>query len=161
MEKYTWKSGAQFPVAAQVAAQTIRDLQRTLGKESITARELLDASRSADAPLHSCFEWDDSVAAEKFRIEQARHIIGGIEVTIIKDDKPSTTTRLFVNVQPVTPKHKGEFVAIDAAISNPTYRQQILRNALLELRSFQNKYRSYEELTGVSKAIDAFADSLK
>ena len=160
MENISWKAGTQFPIEAKVAADTIRDLQIKLGKNSITAKDLLDASRDVNAPLHSCFEWDDSVAAELYRTEQARRIIAGLEITIIKDNNAPIKTRYFLNVQPVTPKKQGEFVAFDVAFNNDDYHKQILHNALNELRAFQRKYRTYRELSIVFDAIDAVAIEL-
>lgn len=159
METYSWKAGVMFPVKAEVAADTIKNLQASLGKQTITAKELLDASRDENAPLHSCFEWDDSVAAEKFRQEQARKIIIGIEVT--KSETIPTTTRLFVNVVPTAAKKQGEFATIFQAMVVDDWREQVLMDALKELRSFQRKYSVYKELADVCAAIDAFADKLK
>ena len=161
MEKtYSWKAGAQFPVKASVAADTIKSLQKTLGKDNVTAVELLDASRDENAPLHSCFEWNDDIAAEQFRICQARHLITSIEVTIITNDTP-VQTRGFVNVNTVAPKKQGEYVSVEVAFSKDDYRRQVLCNVLSELRAFQRKYAVYQELSGVFKAIDTFADALK
>lgn len=158
METYSWKAGVQFPVKAEVAADTIKQLQASLGKQTVTAKELLDASRDENAPLHNCFEWNDTIAAEKYRQYQARKIIISIEVT--KSDAP-ITTRFFVNVVETAPKKQGEFATIWTAMENSDWKQQVLQNALRELRNFQKKYSIYTELAGVWSAIDDFADKLK
>lgn len=162
-EKFSWKAGTQFPVDAEVAANTIRNLQRTLGKDTITAKELLDESRAVDAPLHSCFEWDDTVAAEKYRLEQSRKLIGSIEITYVKNDTPEhlARTRYFFNTVKNAPQKQGAFATIDVVLKNPDYRKQVLSNALIELRNFQRKYNNIQELSGVNKAIDAFADAIQ
>ena len=159
LKQFSWASGAQFPVSAELAANTIENLQHKLGKDSVTANELLDASRNADAPLHCCFEWDDSIAAENFRVSQARSIINSIKVTIIKDNTPKSTVRYFLNVKPVAPKVHGEFVNVDTVFANPDYRCQVLKNALAELQNFQRKYSNYKELSGVFDAINVFANN--
>jgi hypothetical protein len=41
-------------------------------KGRITAHAVLDAARPESSPIHDCFDWDDSEAAEKWRLEQAR-----------------------------------------------------------------------------------------
>lgn len=163
-EKFVWKAGAQFPVDAKTAVDTIHDIQQSLGKDTITAKELLDASRNDDAPLHSCFEWDDTIAAEKYRVEQARHIINSIEIRFVDADNPAhlKQTRYLVNTTCVTPKaQQGQFATINVAFTNNNYRVAVLKNALCELRAFQNKYSSYQELSGVIKAIDDFGDTFK
>lgn len=159
-ETYSWKAGVQFPVEAKVAADTIRDLQKSLGKDTVTAKELLDASRDENAPLHSCFEWNDNVAAELYRTSQARKIINSVEVTIVKKDDVYTTTRLFLNVSD-KPKAQGKYAVYNIALTNNAYRENVLRDALLELQAFQRRYSEYQELAAVFEAINAFADRLK
>ena len=161
MENAKWKAGAQFNVKAQVAADTIRRLQRSLGTETVTAKDLLDASRDDNAPLHSCFEWDDSIAAEQYRLWQARHLINSLEIEVTVENKTPITTRLFVNVKPIGTREPGSFTQINAILKNPNLREIALNNALIELRSFQRKYAAYEELTGVFNAIDSFGDTIK
>lgn len=157
---YEWKLPNLYPVSAQVAGETIEGLKTALGKENIEPKELLDASRPADAPLHNCFEWDDAVAAEKYRLKTAGDIIRNISVEIISVGKEPETARAFVNVSN-SPRAKGTFVSIKSAMENEEYRQNILHNALVELRAFQRRYCVYRELANVSSAIDDFAEKLK
>lgn len=162
-KEFVWKAGTQFPVDAKVAVDTICGLQKSLGKETITAKELLDASRDETAPLHLCFEWNNTVAAEQYRTYQARHIINSIEIRIIKGDTPSqfARTRYFLNVVANKPKNQGQFATIDVAFANDDYRNAVLKEAYRELNSFQLKYNRYQELSDVFKAIDSFGDALK
>ena len=155
-KEFVWK-------VAQVAVDTIAGLRKQLGKDTITASELLDASRDENAPLHSCFEWDDTVAAEQYRTYQARHIINSVEIRIIKGDtrEQLVRTRYFVNTVTSAPKVKGQYATIDVAFSNSNYRDAVLQAAYRELKAFQNKYNCYQELSDVFKAIDAFGDTLK
>lgn len=162
-KEFVWKAGSQFPVSAQVAADTIVGLQKQLGKDAISAKELLDSSRDENAPLHSCFEWDDTVAAEQYRTYQARKIIGSIEIRIIQGDTPPhlARTRYFMNVVPNAPKVQGQFATVDVAFNNDDYRAVVLKEAYRELKSFQLKYNNYQELSDVFKAIDAFGSTLE
>ncbi len=152
---YGWK----YPQAvdAQVAGEEFERIESKFG--TLTAENVLDESRDINAVLHPCFEWNDNIAAEKFRVEQARHMIGNITVIVempaFEDNvQRQIVTRAYVDV---SEKPKGKYVQIKTALSQENYRQRILRNALAELRMFQNKYQIYAELTGVCKAIDNFA----
>jgi len=49
----------------------------------LTARDVLEEARDPGHPLHARFEWDDSIAAERYRLEQARQLIREIKVTFI------------------------------------------------------------------------------
>ena len=125
---------------------------------TITPKIVLDDSREETAPLHKCFEWDDGIAAEKYREVQAGHIIRSI-VVVIKNDvnvKESQTIRAMVNVAPSN-QRQGAFMSTVVAMENPSTRKQILATALSELRAFQKKYAGFAELAKVFNAIDNFA----
>lgn len=149
---YHWRVD-NMPVDAQTAGEYIESLEREKGK--ISAQELLDMSRSPHATLHECFEWDDNIAADKYRLGQARYIIGNLVVTVSKSDQaPAETVRAFISVEPL--KHKGSFVSVEIGMSNPEYAAQILQNAKNELAAFRKKYAALNELADVFNAIDKF-----
>lgn len=158
---YKWKY--QMPVDAQTAGE---ELERISGKYGgvLLPENIVDESRDANAVLHNCFEWDNNIAAEKYRVEQARYIIRNIvcivEKPAIEDGQTKTVevVRAFVDV---SEKPKGVFIPIKTALNQENYREKILRDALAELRMFQKKYRIYAELAGICKAIDNFAATLK
>lgn len=156
MAVYEWKTPYLYSVSAQVAGETIEALKTALGKENIEPEDLLEASKPEEAPLHTCFEWDDSKAAEKYRLEQATNMIRSVVVKISVEDGEPVITRAFVNVSE-KPRAKGTFVSIQTALEKENYRQNILRNALFELQTFQRKYATYAELAEVFSAIDKFA----
>ena len=148
----------KYPVDAQIAGETIEALKSELGKDYIEAEDLLNASRAENAPLHSCFEWDDTIAAEKYRLNQAGDIIRNITVKIVDASEKPQVVRALVNVSPQN--EKGKYVSIQTAMVKGEYRDQVLKNALIELQNFKRKYQSYSELATVFTAIDEFADTL-
>lgn len=154
---YGWK--INYPVPAQVAGEHLENLKQQNGG-IITPQIVLDDSRDEQAVLHSCFTWDDSVAAENYRLYQARKIISSLTVTVEKinaPEEPKMVTAL-VNISPL--RTKGKYVSVEVAMNDVAYREQVLQNALSELRAFQNKYSTYKELAGVCKAIDDFAETI-
>lgn len=61
---------------------------------SITPQQVVDFARDENTALHSKFEWDDTVAAENYRRDQARTILQSI---VIADGKE--TPRVYLNVE--------------------------------------------------------------
>jgi len=53
----------------------------------LTPDAIVDDAKSHDSPLHEHFEWDDSVAAGKFRIDQARGLIRWVSQKITTEGK--------------------------------------------------------------------------
>lgn len=66
----------------------IRDRLHVLaldGGGRLTPDAVVADAADPNSPLHDAFEWDDSKAAQAYRIEQARVLIRSVEVTIRTD----------------------------------------------------------------------------
>ena len=66
----------------------IKELHRLEKKNGghLLPEKVIEAARAENSPLHDEFEWDDSIAAHKHRIEQAEHLIRRYRITY-KDTK--------------------------------------------------------------------------
>ena len=142
---YQWKLPGIIPVDAQTAGEELDRIYSTAGE--LTPAKVVDASRPATAPLHPCFEWDDAVAAEKWRENQAGAIIRNIAVTVEADNVP-VDVRAFVSVD-------REYQPIQLVMNNEDKLNSLLLAAIGELRAFENKYRVLNELRPVIEAIQA------
>lgn len=143
-KKYAWTAGSVHKVSADVAASVTNDLE---SKGMLTAKNLVDASRPIDAPLHPEFEWDDSIAAEKYRETQARTIINSLRV-VVEEKEPE---RVFCNISRSDPT----YMTIEKALSSADTRQTLLNQAFRELESFRYKYRQLQEMASVIEVIDS------
>jgi hypothetical protein len=87
--RYEWRGKDGHGVSAEVAG---KELERIADRDgAIQPQVVVDESRPEDAPLHPAFEWDDEVAAERYRIHQARKLIKDVHVIKASpggDDKP-------------------------------------------------------------------------
>lgn len=154
-KSYSWKNGFSKPVDANIVGGVIEEIQKRDG--CVTKSSFLDASRPLEAPTHTLFEWDDSIAGERWREYQSMQVINSIEVTIVRPDAPEekSAMRAFVVVDKAKdPTKKARLVSVDVALGNEDMRSQVLENALMELKSFKRKYEMLSELSKVFKAID-------
>jgi len=142
---YKLKSGARLPVSPQVAGDECERLESSGG---LTPRRLVDASRPEDAPLHKCFEWNDGVAAERWREAQASYIIRSVEVSIEEHMEP---TRAFVATISDSAR---EYKSIGYVMRRSDSREALLDAAKRELLAFRRKYKNLYELAEVMDAID-------
>jgi len=141
---YEWKTN-WFKTDANVAGKVFDELDKSVG---LTAKTVVNASRAKDAPLHNEFEWDDAVAGEKYREQQARVMISNLVVRI--DESPdSVPTRAYVTVE----KDSAQYEDITVVLSNEDKTEKLLRNAMKELSWFERKYSELEALAGVFSEI--------
>ena len=142
-------------VDANEAGKVCEELESSVG---LTKETLLDASRAEDAPLHKAFEWDDSVAGEKYRLMQSGKIIRNLRIVSTSPKKATTEpVRAFVTTQKSN-KELHKYESVMSVVRDDTKRDALLNIALKDLQNFKRKYSVLSELRGVMDAIDEVTD---
>lgn len=146
--QHEWRIGARAGVVdPEVAASVLNRLNKKHG--AVTPDAVVKEASKKSSPIHDWFEWDDTEAAKKYRLEQARELIRSVHVTIVGNDE-GHTVRAFV--------HMGRDVGyedIHTVLSVRDKREEMLARALRELEAFRRKYADLEELASVFAAIEA------
>lgn len=140
---YEWKPGSRYKVDANTAGAVCEQLEAA---GNLSAKSLLDVSRPIDAPLHSEFEWDDSVAAEKYREDQARCIIRHLVVRM--DESTDEPVRSFFKIEQT---ERESYTSVETIMTRKDLRTELLKQAVNELEAFQRKYNTLSELFGIFK----------
>ena len=146
---YKWKTGSQHKVSASVAGA---EMDRLKEEGRLTASDLVEENRPDDAPLHSEFEWDDSVAAEKFREDQARAMIRHLTVQIEANNTEYEVRQYFI-----VESASKNYEPIQLILQDEDKTAMLLEQAKRELQAFKAKYAGLKELAAVIKAIDSVA----
>ena len=149
---YKWKPATCIKTPASIAGAVFEELAETVG---LTPKNLVDASREESAPLHKEFEWDDSIAAEKYRENQAGHMIRSItiETQSAEPDSKSIEIRAFF------PVGAEEYEHITVISSDDEKKANLLQQALRELSWFKKKYECLCELHQLIEAIDILLEA--
>lgn len=151
---YKW-SFFQYSVDANIVGHTIENIEKANGE--CTAKMLLDEARAEESPIHELFEWDDSIAAEKYRLKQATEIITAIAVVIEDNLETPKKVRAFANVGA---RHKGSFIPMTTALAKEESRKVVLQHALEELKEFKAKYKNLEELAAIFSEIERLQEAI-
>lgn len=112
---------------------------------------VVEFARDPNTALHSAFEWDDSAAAHKYRIEQARELIR-VMVTVQAVGDRDVVIRPYISL--IQDRRAGGYRATADVMADPELRSRMLDTALLELRRFRNRYKHFQELAALFSAID-------
>lgn len=149
---YGWKVDGIVKVDAAIVGAICAELDNS--EAGLTPATLLEQARNEQHPLHGCFEWDDTIAAEKYRLTQARSIIVNLTVEDDNSENPNETKiRAFVNVDRGTTAYRD----VIATINRDDEREKLLRRAKQELEWFTIKYRRLSELQPVFDEIKKLA----
>jgi hypothetical protein len=132
--------------------EVIEELERITKANGgvLKAEDVVDTARSKKSPLHEYFDWEDGEAAQKWRLHQARQLIR-VTVRVITPAKPPV--RVFVSLRADREDDGGGYRFLTAVLSDSERRNQLLTDALAELKTFEVKYRELVELADVFVSI--------
>lgn len=124
-------------LTAQVVGETLADIEDRHGV--IDPHTVVDESRPDSAPLHPVFEWRDEIAAERWRVEQARRIVRSVE--IVAEDRSQPTQIAYVNIQ-----SQGGYVSAAAVRSQPDLFEEAQQAYRSRLEAAAAQLAKVEEL---------------
>lgn len=134
---YQWINNAHIKSDANVAGAMFEQLENTIG---LTPQNLLDANRAEDAPMHNDFEWNDSVAAEEYRLTQARYMIRMLVFKPETEEVDATPQRAYFKVS-----SDDGYENLSVIIKNEDMYNALMKQAQKELSAFRNKYKMLKE----------------
>lgn len=136
-----WKINGIFKADAQKVYEEI-------GDKKVTPEEVLEQARNdKNSELHKCFEWNDSVAAEKYRLVQARQVIQFLVIKPEKKEEPQ------VRVFQITTE-TNNYQPVRLFLEQPDEYKALLQRAKNELSALKTRYKTLSELENVFAEID-------
>ena len=141
-----WKEG--FGFYKDVDANKVATEIRSIG-EDVSAEQIVNKARDEGTELHKCFEWDNDIAAEKYRLVQARYVVHHlvIEEKEVPTDRPEI--RFFVKTG-----NKEGYKETKIVVQKEDEYKALLARAWAELRAFKKKYSCLKELQEILDLID-------
>ena len=140
--------GFGYKVDAQIVGEEIEKIEAEKGV--VTARDIVDRARPKNSPIHDLFEWDNKIAAEKWRLHTATQVL----CCLVKTDEDSTPQKAYVNIEVKEATKTGIYANIKKAMSDAETREVVLQNALNELKAFKAKYSHLSELAKIFEEIE-------
>lgn len=136
MKKYSWKS-VGFSADPNKVGKELETIE-VLGE--LNNRAVLDyAEKNTNSELYKCFEWDNEIAGEKYRLFQANNILCSISLEI--KEEPAQKQRVYVNVRSCETE-KRTFKNINEVLKNDDEYSQLINKAKDELKTYTDKYNS-------------------
>jgi hypothetical protein len=132
-----------------VIAEIIR-LRDESGGE-ITERMVVDAASDPASPLHDRFVWDNELAADGFRIVQARLLINSVKIHIMEGE----SVRIMPAFVSIT-NGDGKRVRIgsERAVSDPGLLGQVMAETRTQIRGLRNRLSAFDEAQHVVTQLD-------
>ncbi len=148
---------------AQRYGERIENLKDKSGGD-VTPKIVLEDARSNSSPLHDYFTWDDTVAAERYRLSQANYLLRSISITIISNGE-TVPIRAFYNIKVSDEEEESltqsVYVNFDRVVSDKEVRRQVLEAAYKELLGWKERFKQYKEFEDIVYAIDKYGGKMR
>ena len=149
--KYCWK-GTVFSADANKVGKELERLENDVVK--LTNDEVLENAKSnVNSELHKCFEWDDSVASNKWRLTQATAVLTSIHLVIKENEKSKETLKVYYSLRTDSEVSGREYKNIMRIIEDDEDYKQLLKKAENEFISYKERYNKLLKLSDLKNII--------
>lgn len=136
MKKYSWKS-AGFNADVQKVGEELEVLEKMT---EISNKSVLEfAKKNKKSELNKCFEWDDKIAGEKYRLYQASTLISSISFVI--EEEPVKKQKIYFSIKS-DEKETRKFKNIKDILEDDEDYKALIQKAKNELETCTNNYES-------------------
>ena len=143
--KYTW-GAIIFRADANKVGKELNDI------ENISNKKVLEyAKNNPNSELHKCFTWDNEVAGELFRLEQATNIMCSISISYEKNNEEKRT-RVYVKTKSDEEGKRTFKKLIDVLEDDEEYKK-LCDDAKADINRTQEKYREIIRLQDLKDII--------
>lgn len=128
------------------------ELERIYGRDGfLTPEQVLAEASDATNPLHSHFEWDDSEAAARYRLDQARGLIRSCKITVEVSPEEVRRVRAYHSL----PKDDGKpgYFATTDIMSDPAKRDVVLHQLQRDITALRAKYKHLIDVDAALRTI--------
>lgn len=143
--KYKWNN-VGFIANANKVGQELEIIEATTELTNFNILQYAKTHKSSE--LNKCFEWDDTIAGEKYRMHQANNILASISIVVTEKEEP---VKAFVNIK--THEEKRVFKSIVKVLNNEEEYQQLLKKAERDFISYKDKYNKLVEIKDLKNII--------
>lgn len=154
MSRYTWNlESFAKGIDPNKAAKEFERIENVYG--AIKPETILKASTPKGSLFHNLFEWDDTEAATKYRLQQARQIINNIQVSIISDGE----SRLIAAYEVVKADNSRTYKCVTSLSSDEI--TQVKNRTIRDLNALRQKLQVYKNFDAAIPHLDAALESIK
>lgn len=122
--------------------------------EEVKPEQVIERAKDKSSELHKCFDWNNTVAADKWRLYQARNVLNHLIVVkreVDEEEKEPVQFRVMMkNDRSESSGYKQTIVMVK---DEDEYRK-LLEQAYAELHAFKKKYQCLVELAEILSLID-------
>jgi hypothetical protein len=152
----TWRIRRSYFREVSVMNGTLNEALQAIYQQHgrLTPKIVLDTARDTAHQLHPLFEWDDSIAAEKYRLMQAGQVIARVKIVFPDKEGGQAKVNRYIPVpqdDPGSRNYRDIEELVDDDVSSQIFFAQMER----EVRSLHARYGAYSQFWELMQRLEA------
>ena len=119
--------------------------------ERLTPQIVVDEARDEAHPLHDRFEWDNQIAGEKYRLDQARRLIRSVRV-VYREASESEAARTVRAYHAIRDEQGNAYQPVEEIVENQIATKILLQDMHREWLQLKRRYGMFEEFLQLVRA---------
>lgn len=115
----------------------------------LTPQAVVDEAREESSPLHHRFEWNDSVAGEKYRIIQAQQIIRSVRIDFTSASGEKNSLREFHAARESGVPERQGYLPVGEIVQDDLAFKILLRDLERDIAELKRKYGHLQEFAEI------------
>jgi hypothetical protein len=140
-----------YQTTKTITKEVVKEILEVEREEGLNAENIVEKARNKSSALHNFFEWDNTEAANQYRLHQGRMLINQVKIVV-----QNQTLYGFENVRvEVTGGDTERFYKpIMEILNNEEQRRELIKRALQAQRYWAEQYGKFSELKPIVVVIE-------
>lgn len=122
--------------------------------DEVKPEQVVAKAKDKDSELHKCFDWNDTSAAEKYRLFQAKQVINHLIVIKRDVEEPEKEPVQFRVMLKNEKSYDSGYKQTIVMVRDEDEYRKMLEQAYAELKAFKKKYACLSELSYILAMIE-------
>jgi hypothetical protein len=161
IDSMRWKE--RFPnagIKVEVAHDAIMDIKQKHGG-TVSPDAIVEEASDKKHVLHKLFTWDNSVAAHKYRLQEAGSLLRAIEITYSElPQQPRRAFEVTLKKRSGSDSQRTVYATAEEAAADPATHSALIAEAVRTLMAWRSRFRYLQELSHLIEEIDRTIESL-
>lgn len=125
-----------------------------------TPQSVVDVARDPKSALHKYFEWDDKIAGDLYRLDQARSLLQSVTIWYSNTKSATVITAKFFNRDPRLPGHTQGYISVEVLQRDSKSARAVLVNAVNQAAALLRNARGVATVVGLRAELDSLIDEM-
>ena len=133
-------------------------LREMADQNQLSPRNVVDQAREETNVLHPLFEWDDNIAADHHRLDQARRLISSFEVIVTRGENRYRVQEFIEDIR--KPEDKQGYVRLESIVDDRQAARDFIEREMRLAQNYTQKCVDFANVLGLRQRVETIVEHI-